>query len=143
MARDSMEKDVIKAFLGDETEFTGLLAFEGTVRIDGKFDGEIKTNDNLIIGQPALIRATISVGSIMVLGRVEGDISATKKIHITSKGQVIGNVFTPALHIEDGAVLEGNVSMIKHEPDGNVLQLVRRKKSEGEDPRQSIPAASA
>ena len=143
MARDSMEKDVIKAFLGDETEFTGLLAFEGTVRIDGKFDGEIKTSDNLIIGQTALIKATISVGSIMVLGRVEGDNSATKKIHITSKGQVIGNVFTPALHIEDGAVLEGNVSMIKHEPDGNVLQLVRRKKSEGEDPRQSIPAASA
>lgn len=143
MARDNMEKDVIKAFLGDETEFTGFLTFEGTVRIDGKFEGEIKTSDNLIIGQTALIKATIAVGSIMVLGRVEGDITAVKKIHITSKGQVIGNVFTPALHIEDGAVLEGNVSMIKHESDTNVLPLVRKKKSEGEEPRQNIPAARA
>jgi cytoskeletal protein CcmA (bactofilin family) len=143
MARDNMEKDVIKAFLGDETEFSGFLSFEGTVRIDGKFDGEIKTNDNLIIGPTALIRATISVGSITVMGRVEGDIIATMKLHIASKGQVIGNVFTPALHIEDGAVLEGNVSMTKHASEDNVRPLVRKNKSEGEEPRQNIPAARA
>jgi cytoskeletal protein CcmA (bactofilin family) len=143
MARDIMEKDVIKAFLGDETEFTGFLTFEGTVRIDGKFNGEIKTTDNLIIGQTAVIKATISCGSIMVIGKVEGDILATKKLHISSKGVVIGNVFTPALHIEDGAVLEGNVSMTKQESDANVLPLIRKKKIEGEEPRQNIPVARA
>lgn len=143
MAREHMEKDVIKAFLGDETEFTGFLTFEGTVRIDGKFSGEIKTSDNLIVGQTASIKATINVGSIMVIGKVEGDIIATKKLQISSKGVVIGNVFTPALHIEDGAVLEGNVSMTKHESDDNVLPLVRKKRAEGEDPRQNIPAARA
>lgn len=143
MARDNMERDVIKAFLGDETEFSGFLSFEGTVRIDGKFEGEIKTNDNLIIGPTALIRATINVGSITVMGRVEGDIVAMKKLHIASKGEVIGNVITPALHIEDGAILEGAVSMIKHDSDANVLPLVRKKKIEGEEHRQSIPAARA
>lgn len=143
MARDNMEKDVIKAFLGDETEFTGFLTFEGTVRIDGKFNGEIKTSDNLIVGQSAVIKATINVGSIMVIGKVEGDIIATKKLQISSKGQVIGNVFTPALHIEDGAVLEGRVSMTRQESDGNVLPLVRKKKAEGEEPRQNIPVARA
>ena len=143
MARETMEKDVIKAFLGDETEFTGFLTFEGTVRIDGKFNGEIKTSDNLIVGQTAVIKATINVGSIMVIGRVEGDIFATKKLQISSKGQVVGNVFTPALHIEDGAVLEGNVSMAKHESDANVLPLVRKKKIEGEEPRKNMPIARA
>lgn len=143
MARDIVEKDVIKAFLGDDTEFTGLLTFDGTVRIDGKFSGEIKTTDNLIVGQTAIIRATINVGSIMVIGRVEGDIIATKKLQISSKGQVIGNVYTPALHIEDGAVLEGNVSMTRQESDGNVLPLIRKRKIEGEEPRQNIPAARA
>jgi cytoskeletal protein CcmA (bactofilin family) len=143
MARDIVEKDVIKAFLGDDTEFTGLLTFDGTVRIDGKFSGEIKTTDNLIVGQTAIIRATINVGSIMVIGRVEGDIIATKKLQISSKGQVIGNVYTPALHIEDGAVLEGNVSMTRLESDGNVLPLIRKRKIEGEEPRQNIPAARA
>lgn len=143
MAREIVEKDVIKAFLGDDTEFTGLLTFEGTVRIDGKFSGEIKTTDNLIVGQTAFIKATINVGSIMVIGKVEGDIIATKKLQISSKGQVIGNVYTPALHIEDGAVLEGNVSMARQESDGNVLPLIRKRKIEGEEPRQNIPASRA
>lgn len=121
MARDNIEKDVIKAFLGDDTEFRGLLTFEGTVRIDGKFEGEIITNDNLIIGEHASVKAEIRVGAIMVQGMMEGNILAQKKLHITSKGKVIGNVTAPTLHIEDGAILEGAVSMIKPEEATKLL----------------------
>ncbi len=108
-----MEKDVIKAFLGDDTEFQGLLTFEGTVRIDGIFKGEIRTKDNLIIGESATVQAEVNVGTIMVQGRMEGNVIATSKLHITSKGRLTGNVTTPALHIEDGAILEGSISMTK------------------------------
>lgn len=114
-AQDMKEKDAIKAFLGDDTEFTGLLTFEGTVRIDGSFEGEIKTEDNLIIGENATVKAEITVGTLMVQGKIEGNIIASKKLHVTSKGRVIGNVVSPALHIEEGAVLEGNVSMISRD----------------------------
>ena len=147
MARDIIEKDMIKAFLGDETEFKGLLTFDGTVRIDGKFEGEIITNDNLIVGEPAHIRAEISVGTAMVQGKVEGNIAASKKLHITSKGTVIGNVSSPTLHMEDGAVLEGAVTMIKTDESGKVRPFIRKKPAEavsaqGKD-SYNAPAASA
>lgn len=145
MARDVTEKDVIKAFLGDDTEFKGYLTFDGTVRIDGKFEGEIVTSDNLIIGEPANVRAEISVGSAMIQGKVEGNIVAARKLSITSRGSVIGNVTTPTLHIEDGAVLEGSVSMIKAEEAGKVRPFVRKKAAEGGSVKDSYnaPAASA
>lgn len=128
MARNTIEKDVIKAFLGDDTEFKGLLSFEGTVRIDGQFEGEVSTKDNLIIGEHAKVKAEIKVGTLMVQGVLEGDIQADKKVHITSKGRVMGNIATPSLHIEDGAVLEGSVSMIKREE--KVRPLVLKKSGE-------------
>jgi cytoskeletal protein CcmA (bactofilin family) len=125
MARDNIEKDVIKAFLGEDTEFKGLLTFEGTVRIDGVFDGEIFTNDNLIVGEKARVTAEVRVGTVMIQGRIEGDITAAKKVHIAAKGEVVGNINTPSLQIEDGAVLDGQVTMIKKE-ESKVRPLIRK-----------------
>lgn len=148
MARDAIQKDVIKAFLGDDTEFKGLLTFEGTVRIDGKFEGEIVTEDNLIIGEKAYIRAEIKVGSILIQGTVEGDIRASKKVQISSKGKLIGNIHTAALQIEDGAVLEGSVSMMRGE-EKKLRVLPGKKDAQESGPRLAgldrpdIPAASA
>ncbi|HEB71271.1 MAG TPA: polymer-forming cytoskeletal protein [Nitrospirae bacterium] len=126
MGRSNMEKDVIKAFLGDETEFKGVLSFEGTVRIDGRFEGEVLTEDNLIVGDKALVKAEIKVGAILVQGVVEGNIYAAQKIQIASKGKLIGSIITPSLHIEEGAILEGNVSMLNH--DEKKIRILPRKK---------------
>ncbi|MBI4829552.1 MAG: polymer-forming cytoskeletal protein [Nitrospinae bacterium] len=148
MARDAIQKDVIKAFLGDDTEFKGLLTFEGTVRIDGKFEGEIVTEDNLIIGEKAHIRAEIKVGSVLIQGTVEGNIHASKKVQISNKGKLIGNIHTAALQIEDGAVLEGSVSMMRGEE--KKLRVLPGKKDALESvprltglDRPEAPAASA
>ncbi len=129
MARDAIEKDVIKAFLGEDTEFNGHLNFEGTVRIDGVFEGDIFTNDNLIVGEKARIMAEVKVGTIMVQGRVEGNIHAARKVHITSKGQIIGNIAAPALQIEDGAVVDGQITMLKKE-ETKVRPLIRKAANE-------------
>ncbi len=126
MARDNLDKDVIKAFLGEDTEFNGLLSFEGTVRIDGKFEGEVATNDNLIIGEHAQVKAEINVGTMMVQGKVEGNVTAANKLHITNKGQVFGNISTPSLHIEEGAILEGSIIMTGRKND-KVLPLTLKK----------------
>ena len=108
---DAGSKDVIKAFLGEDTEFNGSLTFAGTVRVDGRFEGKISTGDNLIIGEKAHVKAEISVGTLLVQGELTGDVKATKKIHIASNGKLFGNITTPALNIEDGAVMEGGVQM--------------------------------
>lgn len=149
MARSAIEKDVIKAFLGDDTEFKGFLSFEGTVRIDGRFEGEVATEDNLIIGEHATVKAEVKAGTVLIQGLMEGDIHATKKIQIASKGKLVGNIATPALIIEDGAVLEGAVAMLK--TDDKKLRVLPGKRdqeggeasSSGEGGAQKTPAAGA
>lgn len=102
----------IKAFLGDGTEFEGLLSFEGTIRIDGMFNGEIRTTDCLIIGETATIKAEIKVGHLVVMGNLNGNVVATHKVEITSTGRVNGDLVSPRLMIQEGALLEGNISMM-------------------------------
>ncbi len=138
MARKDMGKDVIKAFLGDETEFKGVLSFEGTVRIDGLFEGEVITEDNLIIGETATVKAEIKVGAVIVQGYMEGNINASNKIQIASKGKLIGNITTPVLHIEEGAILEGNVSMLKK--DEKKLRILPSKKDQQAEGKSASPA---
>lgn len=99
--------------LGREARFSGKLTFEGAVRIDGKFEGEIETNDLLLIGPGAEVKATLRVGSVVINGTVEGDINAKDSVEIKSPGRVKGNITTPALEIEKGVTFDGSCTMSK------------------------------
>jgi cytoskeletal protein CcmA (bactofilin family) len=101
----------IKAYMGEDTVFNGSLSFEGTVRIDGKFEGQVITEDTLIIGEAGILQAEISAGTVICMGRVEGSIVASKKVEIHSTSKVVGNVKSPALYIELGGELDGNCEM--------------------------------
>ncbi|MBI5183994.1 MAG: polymer-forming cytoskeletal protein [Nitrospinae bacterium] len=114
---NSNQEREIKAFLGKDTEFKGVLTFEKTVRIDGKFGGEVITKDTLIVGEKALLDGDISVGTIIIKGKIYGNINATKRIEICCGGEILGNIKTPALLIEDGAIFEGNCEMIKKDKE--------------------------
>ena len=109
------ENEVI-AILGEKTEFKGVLTFIGTTRIDGKFEGEVITKDTLIIGKTADIKAEISAGTIITQGKIHGNLIASKKVEIKGGSELIGNIKTPALHIEENAVFEGSCEMIKKGP---------------------------
>lgn len=99
------------AFLGKGTRLSGKIAFEGTARIEGQVEGEIVANDTLLIGESALVNAQISGGTIIIHGKVTGDITASKKLEIRAPGRLYGNVTTPSLVIEEGVVFEGHCSM--------------------------------
>ncbi len=101
----------IKAFLGEGTDFKGILTFEGTVRIDGKLEGEVYTKDTLIVGESAVVAAEINVHTIVISGVVRGNINATGKIEVHRPGKLFGNVKTPSLFIEEGVIFEGNCAM--------------------------------
>ena len=96
-------KDPLQAFFGDDTAFSGTLSFEGAVKIDGKFEGEIRTEEGgeLVVGPTAVVKAEVHVGVLTVQGKMEGNVTVSKKLNISSEGQVIGNVTAPALFIED------------------------------------------
>lgn len=109
--REMKTTEQINALLGKGSEFEGKLTFTGTVRIDGKFTGEIYSKDILIIGDGAKVKADIESGTIIVSGEVNGNIRALKKLEILAPGRLHGNITTPVLLIEEGVIFQGNCQM--------------------------------
>ncbi|MDO9528777.1 MAG: polymer-forming cytoskeletal protein [Syntrophales bacterium] len=110
MANKNNEKEV-KAFLGKGTEFDGKLMFDGSVRIDGDFKGEILGGGTLIVGESANIEANIAVDNLLVGGQVRGSIKTKKKVEIFSTGKLMGNVKTEIFVVQEGAIFEGDCQM--------------------------------
>jgi len=97
--------------LGQGSAFEGKLTFEGTVRIDGEFSGEVRTRGTLIIGATALVRAEVIAASVIIEGELRGDIVASDTIEIRTPAKVFGNLNTPNLEIQKGALFEGHCRM--------------------------------
>ena len=112
----------LNASLGKGSEFEGKLAFEGKVRIDGTFTGEISTNDTLHIGEGAKVSAEISCGTVIVEGDVVGNIKATGAVELHRPAKVRGDITSPSLSIEKGVVFEGRSKMESIEAS-NVVNL--------------------
>lgn len=119
------EEEEVKAFLGKGAEFTGKLMFNGSVRIDGDFKGDIFGNGTLVIGEGAGIEADIHVDNALVSGEVRGKIDVKKSIKIYSTGKLLGDVNTPSFAIEEGAFFEGNCRMTRSEAEIHSLPLDR------------------
>ncbi len=124
----------LSALLGRGCEYEGKLTFEGTVRIDGKFTGEIFSNDVLIVGEGAEIHAEIDVAVVVVSGSVKGNITARNRLELHAPARLVGNIVTSTLSIEEGAVFEGNCKMDVGE---------YRQASAGEETASVSPAAES
>lgn len=107
----------IVAFLGKGTEFKGMITYEGTIRIDGKVEGEIITQGTLIVGESAVIQAEISAGTIICGGQITGNIQAHQKVHLLPKAVLSGSVTTPNLVIEEGVSFNGRCEMHRTEKE--------------------------
>src|SRR5258708_4099562 len=90
------------AYLDSGAKISGKLSFEGPTRIDGQVDGEIYAKDSLTIGESAVVTAQVKAASIVVAGKISGDISATSRIEIRPSAKVIGNLVTPVLVVHEG-----------------------------------------
>lgn len=109
---DALPATEITALLGRGTRFEGKLYFEGRVRIDGMFKGEIKSDDTLIIGDGAEVHAEIDVSTVIVRGGVvHGNVRASNAIEIHAPGKLIGNINSPSLFIERGVEFQGSCRM--------------------------------
>lgn len=102
----------ITTLLGPGTQFEGKLHFEGRVRIDGVFKGEVKSADTLIIGEGAEVHAEIDVATVIIRGgTVHGNIRAKQSLEIHSPGRLIGNIHSPSIFIERGVEFQGSCRM--------------------------------
>ncbi len=101
----------LNALLGRGSEFEGKLTFEGTVRIDGKFNGTIVTNDVLVVGEGAKVSAEITCGTVIVHGEIIGNVKAKTSVELHQPAKMKGNIETPSLMIEKGVTFEGQCKM--------------------------------
>ncbi len=103
---------VLNALFGPDSQVNGKLHFEGAVQIDGTFNGSITTNDLLIIGEHAKIAADINCGSAVVSGEVTGNITASGAVELRKGAHVKGDIATPTLGVDKGAVFDGLSKMV-------------------------------
>lgn len=105
------DNNSIDAFLGKNTTFKGTLIFDGLVRIDGNFEGNIKTPDTLVIAGSGNVKAEIDAGDVKISGRFDGVITAKEKVELYKPAYVTGTVNTPVFKVEEGVVFNGNCAM--------------------------------
>jgi cytoskeletal protein CcmA (bactofilin family) len=113
MARD-IKEGRLSGFVGHGTVLTGETNFQAMLRVDGVLQGTVSSEaGTLIVGSNGQVDANVAVASATVNGVVNGDIVATEKLHLGRTAKVVGNVQTPRIIIEEGAVLEGSCSMLR------------------------------
>lgn len=115
----------IRAFLGEGTHFKGVLSFAGAVRIDGHLEGEVVGEEALIIGEPGQVNAEIEVGTLVVSGQAQGNITATQRVELLGPSRVSGTIRTPCLVVAEGAVFNGNCEMTS--PDAGRVPSLQPK----------------
>ena len=108
---NSLRDDDNFTFLGKGVDFKGVVHFDGTVRIDGRLEGEIHTNGTLIVGENAVIKGIISVGSLICSGKINGNINAAEKVELMKPAVLIGDVRSPSISMEPGAHFHGLCDM--------------------------------
>ncbi len=115
-ARDLASGEII-AFLGKGTEFKGVITYQGTVRIDGRVEGEVITEGTLIVGETAVIQAEINAGTVISGGKITGNVSASEKIQLLPSAVHDGSLKSPIVIIEEGVRFNGSCQMGRQGPN--------------------------
>jgi cytoskeletal protein CcmA (bactofilin family) len=109
--------DEILSILGEGVEFQGELSFTHGIRIDGTVQGKIRSDASLIVGPKGKVSADIAIRSVSINGELRGTVHASERVEIHKMGKVFGDLYTPCLIIEAGAVFEGKCNMIDQSMD--------------------------
>jgi excisionase family DNA binding protein len=119
------DDDVEQKILDVDASMQGTIAFKDPVnlRINGTFEGKLEARGNLTIGENAKVKANIDGDKIIIAGKVTGDINATQSVSVIAPARVQGNISTPRLSVTDGAIIEGQISMLNGNPSGEASDV--------------------
>ena len=113
LARD-IKEGTLSGFVGGGTDVTGEANFKAMMRVDGHFSGRITSSSGtLIVGNNGTVDANIEVANAVIHGTINGDIIATQRLELGRAAKVTGNIQTPSLIIEQGAIFEGSCKMLQ------------------------------
>lgn len=109
--------------IGAGSIFHGRLSVSGTIQIEGKFEGEIVTDGDIIVGPTGQAKTNLKTRKVVIAGTLIGNIHASEEVHLMQSGKVLGNITTPKLSLEPGVVTSGNVTISSDQP-GSVINTV-------------------
>ena len=116
-AKDSKGME-LTAFIDEGSEIEGKYTFSGIVLLNGRFRGEIVSNDTLIVGEKGVVNATVRAGTVLIDGEVVGNVQAAQRVELRGSGRVYGDLEAPVVVIEAGVIFEGQCRMTKtRQPD--------------------------
>jgi cytoskeletal protein CcmA (bactofilin family) len=117
--------DAITAFLGAGAEYRGQFNFQGIARIDGGVVGDIISNGTLVLGEDGRVEGSIQVAELITSGRIVGDVEASRRVVLHKRSNLRGNLLSPLVIMEDGAVLNGSVRMLA-QPEPSLDRIEER-----------------
>lgn len=136
LARD-IKEGTLTGFVGNGTTLTGEANFKGMLRVDGGLSGRVSSQDGtLIVSTNGRVDANVEVAIAQIFGTVNGDIVASKRIEMGRVAKVTGNIQTPALVIENGAIFEGSCKMVQ-------IKEASERREAGGDRKPETASASA
>jgi cytoskeletal protein CcmA (bactofilin family) len=101
----------IETIIGKSCEVKGGITAKGGIRIDGKVEGNVISEDGVIVGENALVRGDIHGTHIVLAGKVTGDVTAKIKLEILHTGKLYGDIISPKLAMAEGVIFEGTCEM--------------------------------
>lgn len=124
-----------KNVLNSDVEIKGNLRFSGELTFEGKLDGEIHTDGTLNLGDTAVVNGNIDALTVIVRGKINGNITAKEKIEIKAKAELFGDIRASKLSVEEGVTFVG-----KTEVNPNKVSPTAPPARPGETPKTSEPA---
>ena len=113
----SLPKPRASTVITEGVTLTGRLCGEGSLQVEGTVEGEIELEGSVAISATGLVQGPFTAGVVRVAGKVEGNIMAREHLRLEKTGQVLGDVSTASLVVEDGGRLNGRSTMLEASPE--------------------------
>src|SRR5436305_5391407 len=130
-----------KNVLNSDVDIKGTLKFSGELTFDGKLDGDISSEGTLNLGDNAVIKGNINATSVIVRGKITGNVVAREKIDIKARTELFGDIKAPRLAIEEGVTFVGktdvNPNKVAPTANGNGGQTTESAPARGVEPAKA------
>ncbi len=107
----ALRGDHINSTIGDGSIFEGKFYIQGSLEINGKFEGEIKTEGQIIIGKTGKVKTNVIARKVIVGGTLIGNVKASDEVVLLDTGRILGDVSTPILNVQKGVVVQGRINI--------------------------------
>jgi cytoskeletal protein CcmA (bactofilin family) len=144
----------MNSVIGEGSIFEGKFYISGSLQIDGRFEGDIRTEEYVVVGETGKVKTDIVARRVVVAGTVIGNIEADEEVNLLNTGRVLGNIRAPKVNVEDGVIVEGEISISADQKKDvrrvieesfaagpKLNEILKGQKESTEEKRETLPDA--